>query len=137
MRTEGVCLDCGDGLAEDGAGGGVEVLGVLAAWLSAAGTVVTDLGRTPMDPRYTVALRKLERRGRVYRRVLAALTALPVAPGQRYPFDVRWARERGVLEVRDCWSGAWLALDAAQAPDHWRWRATGAARAVRALRSVS
>src|SRR5919198_567597 len=46
----------------------------------------------------------------------------------QFPFAVRWSRERGWLEVRDSFTGAWHEVPAEQCPPHWRRWATAVAR---------
>lgn len=55
-------------------------------------------------------------------------------PEHRYPWCVRWARARGLLEVRDVFTGEWHQVEASQVPDEWRWEATQTSRAERAAR---
>jgi hypothetical protein len=40
----------------------------------------------------------------------------------RFPFEVRWPswQDRGWLEVRDCFTGQWLQVWAADVPPWWR-----------------
>ena len=39
---------------------------------------------------------------------------------QHFPFEVRWGRERGWLQVRDCFTGEWHQVLATQCPEWWR-----------------
>lgn len=36
-----------------------------------------------------------------------------------YPLEVRWAAERGWLQVRDCHTGAWHEVPARECPPSW------------------
>jgi hypothetical protein len=38
----------------------------------------------------------------------------------RYPVEIRWARERGWIQVRDAFTGQWHELLAEQVPPWWR-----------------
>jgi hypothetical protein len=38
----------------------------------------------------------------------------------RYPVEIRWARERGWIRVRDAFSGEWHEVLADQVPPWWR-----------------
>ena len=38
----------------------------------------------------------------------------------RYPVEIRWARERGWILVRDAFSGQWHQVLADQVPPWWR-----------------
>jgi len=48
--------------------------------------------------------------------VIEAATPLEV----RYPVEIRWARERGWICVRDAFTGEWHEVLADQVPPWWR-----------------
>lgn len=96
-------------------------LAALDAWIAEAQAVLAGMDAT--DPRHArgcalVAKRKAERE----------TLAWPVA---RYPFAVRWAREKGWLEIRDIHDGSWIGAMAYTCPDSWRREATAMSRARR------
>lgn len=101
------------------------------AWITEAAPVVAQLARTPDDPRYRRAREVLRQKLRRYE-----LLAEQPASMQRFAFRVRWSRERGILEVRDCFDGQWLQMEASQAPDAWRAEASRISREARAARAA-
>lgn len=103
----------------------------IETWLVAAAPVVAQLAHTPDDPRYQRAREVLRQKLRRYE-----LLAEQPESMQRYPFKVRWGRERGILEVRDCFDGQWLQMEASQAPDAWRAEASRISRDSRAARAA-
>lgn len=97
----------------------------LDTWLAEARAVLDGL--TPDDPRRARAERLIRERQAERDRSAADEQRLE----QRYPWHVRWGRERGVLEVRDVFDGSWIGVDAREAPDGWRREAQQRALAAR------
>jgi hypothetical protein len=62
------------------------------------------------------------------------LVAQPPVPEQRYPFEVRWGRERGWLRLRDCFRGEWLEVLASECPTWWQARRSGQSGGLGATR---
>lgn len=131
-----VCLDCGDGSEFAALHALKQTLTAARAWLTRAGPLLADMEKS--DPRREKAAAQLRRRQAVYRALeelakVSEETRLRV----RYPFAVRWARQKGVLLVRDCLDGDWLEVSATTVPPWWKWVATEDAKKERAGRKVA
>ncbi|MPZ68589.1 MAG: hypothetical protein GEU71_03570 [Actinobacteria bacterium] len=117
----------------------VEVREALAreeVWLAEAGKVLAAL--PPDDPRRQKGAEKLRQRQEKHRALKQQLQKIEDDVLEiRYPFAVRWSRQKGVMEIRDCFTGGWLIVEASQVPDHWRWEATAIARRERAARKAA
>jgi hypothetical protein len=119
-----VCIDCGYGLDRVDLDDARYAQVLLTNWLGQAGQVVQQLAQSaPGSAKYTKAAEMLARRHQVYQRTHERIEELSQAEDApfRYPFAVRWAREMGWLEVRDCFTGQWHQIPASDAPDRWRW----------------
>lgn len=135
----GVCLDCGQGRDEAGRAAVAEAIDALTAWLPRAEAVLNELPED--DERYAGAVATVVRRratllalDHTFARELGRRDAAEFQA--RFPFAVRWGRERGWLEIRDVFDGGWLRAEASSCPDWWRWAASQIARAERARRAA-
>lgn len=103
----------------------------LHTWLAEAGALIVTLSSEQQQR----AAAQLRRRQTVYRELGERQQASRAASLEtRFPFAVRWTYQRGVLEVRDCFDGGWLQVNATEVPPTWRQWATEDAKRERAQR---